>query len=359
MVTIKDVATKAGVSISTVSNVINKRKFVSDELIERVNITVQELGYVANPIAQNMKLKNTKTVGVITSDLCGLFYPYVLKGIYEVLNAGGYKVIVIDLDGMNDRLGSIKKFRDGVESLIFSRVDGIIFSSTLSGEMEVGIINEIKETYSYQRDIGLVCIESDLSKFGVDSVFSDSVDGADKATSHLINIGCKRIGHITGPLFISVVQERIAGYKNAMSRSGFAVDDATMISNGDYTHRSGYLAMKDLLHKMPDIDGAFIANDQMSIGALKALSEEGKAVPDEVKIVGYDDVFIASVMEPALSTIHIKKHFFGKKAAELLVEQIEGKKQNHPAVAIEIETSLVERKSTVKAAPEDWILVNW
>jgi len=142
-------------------------------------------------------------------------------------------------------------------------------------------------------------------------------------------------------------------------RSGFAVDDAAMLAYGDYTHRSGYIAMKELLQKMPDLDGVFVANDQMCIGALKALSEAGKAVPDQVKLVGHDDVFIASAIEPALSTIHIKKHFFGIKSAELLVEQIEGKKQTQEAVSIEIESALVVRKSTVKDAPEDWILINW
>jgi len=359
MVTIKDVATKAGVSISTVSNVINKSKYVSDKLVGRVNAAVYELGYIANPIAQNMKRKYTRTIGVITSDLCGLFYPYVLKGIYEVLNARGYKVIVIDLDGINDRMGSIKKFRDGVGSLIISRVDGIIFSSTISGELEVDIIKEIKDTHADQRFIGLVCVESDLSMFGLDSVFSDSIEGADKATSHLIDVGCRRIGHITGPKYISIVQERVMGYKNAMKRASLAVDDATMISNGDYTHRSGYLAMIDLYQKMPDIDGVFIANDQMSIGALKALSEVGKSVPEEVKIVGYDDVFIASAIEPSLSTIHIKKHFLGKKSAELLLNQIKSKKHSREAVSFEIESTLVVRKSTVKDAPDDWILVNW
>jgi DNA-binding LacI/PurR family transcriptional regulator len=147
-----------------------------------------------------------------------------------------------------------------------------------------------------------------------------------------------------------------------MRRNGLEVDDARMIANGDYTHKSGYLAMKELLHKMPDIDGVFAANDQMSVGAMKALFEAGKRIPDDVKVIGYDDVFIASVLEPSLSTIHIQKHLMGKKAAELLIGQLESTEahsERGAASAVEIESRLVIRRSTVKNAIDDWILVDW
>ncbi len=359
MVTINDVAKRAGVSISTVSNVLNNRKFVSEDLARRVNIAVQELGYTANPIAQNMKLKRSKTVGVITADLCGLFYPYLLKGMYEVFSEKGYRLVIMDIDGINDRLGSIKKLYESVNSLIQSRVDGIVFFSSVPKEMEGGIVRDIKNMSSSKHNVGLVCIENDLSKYGIDSVFASSFKGAVMATEHLIGIGCKRIGHISGPQYITVAQERIEGYKYAMKRNGLEVNEAAMIAHGDYTHKSGYLAMHELLKKMDKIDGVFVANDQMSVGALKALSEVSLRVPQDIKLIGYDDVFIASVLEPSLSTIHIKKNLKGKKSAELLVNQIEGKLEPHAPIKIEIEPSLVVRKSTVENTPEDWILMNW
>lgn len=360
MASIKDVAKRAGVSISTVSNVLNKSKYVSDELKIRVNVAVQELGYQANPIAQNMKFKNTKTVGIITADLCGLFYPYVLKGMYEIFYKKGYQVIILDSDGLNDRLGSIKKLREGIHRLILNRVDGIVFASTVPESLEKGIAEDIKRMASNYKNkkIGLVCVETDLSGYGIDSVFSNSVIGAEKATSHLIDMGCKRIGHITGPIFTSVAQDRLRGYKNILSKHGHAFHEA-MIAEGNYTHKSGYSAMKELLQKTPDIDGVFVANDQMSVGALKALSEAGKRVPQDIKMVGYDDVFIASVLEPPLSTIHIRKNYMGSKAAELLIEQIEENKESRKPAAIELESRLVVRKSTSIQAPEDWILVDW
>ncbi len=360
MASIKDVAKRAGVSISTVSNVLNKSKYVSDELKIRVNVAVQELGYQANPIAQNMKFKHTKTVGIITADLCGLFYPYVLKGMYEIFYKKGYQVIILDSDGLNDRLGSIKKLREGIHRLILNRVDGIVFASTVPESMEKGIAEDINRMASGKnKKVGLVCVETDLSGYGIDSVFSNSVVGAEKAASHLIDMGCKRIGHITGPIFTSVAQDRLRGYKNILAKHSHPYDEATMIAEGNYTHKSGYSAMKQLLAKMPDIDGVFVANDQMSVGALKALCEAGKRVPQDIKLIGYDDVFIASVLEPPLSTIHIRKNYMGSKAAELLIEQIERGSEARKPAAVELESRLVVRKSTSIQAPEDWILVDW
>jgi DNA-binding LacI/PurR family transcriptional regulator len=360
MISIKEVAQKAGVSISTVSNVINKKKYVSEDLAKRVLLAVEELGYYANPFAQKMKLKQSKVVGIITVDLRGMFYPYILKGVDEVLNELGYQLIAIDLNGASNRDETAKKLRESISDLIKNRVDGIIFPSMVTDEEQEGI-NAIIRKSRLNRNTAFVCIEKNLSKFGIDSIFTDSIIGANKAASHLIDIGCRHIGHITGPIFYSIVQDRIQGYKNALFRNGFDIEDEKMISNGDYTHQSGYLAMKELLLKMPEIDGVFIANDQMSVGAMKAISEAGKKIPEDIKVIGYDDVFIASVLEPSLSTIHIRKQFMGKRAAELLIEQIENplERVKNGVSSIELESKLMIRKSTVKNAADDWIFVNW
>lgn len=360
MVTIHDVAKRAGVSISTVSNVLNKNKYVSDDLARRVNAAVQELKYTANPIAQKMKIKYTKTIGVITADLCGLFYPYILKGMYDVLNGKGYRLIIMDSEGGHDSLGGIKKFQESITGLIQDRMDGIVFASTVPEEIEAGIIQDTMNHPSFRKNTAFVCIEKNLSKYGIDSVYTDSETGAEMAASHLIENGCSRICHISGPLFVTIAQDRVRGYKNTMKKHNLEVDDNRMISYGDYTHKSGYIAMKELLHKMPDLDGVFAANDQMSVGAMKALFEAGKRIPEDVKIIGYDDVFIASVLEPSLSTIHVQKYRMGKNAAELLLSQIEEKKEfPSRGTEIELEPKLIVRMSTVKNAPNDWILVDW
>jgi len=360
MVTIHDVAKRAGVSISTVSNVINKNKFVSADLVQRVNVAVEELKYSANPIAQKMKIQNTNTIGVITADLCGLFYPYILKGMYDIFNAKGYRLVVLDSEGIHDHLGSIKKFQESIFGLVRDRMDGIVFASMVPENIEAGIIREAMNLPSFRKNTRFVSIEKNLGKYGIDSVFTDSEIGGEMAVSHLIETGCRKIGHITGPFFFTIAQDRVRGYRNTMNRNGLEVDERRMIAYGDYTHKSGYLAMKELLQKTPDIDGVFVANDQMSVGAMKALFEAGKRIPEDVKVIGYDDVFIASVLEPSLSTIHIQKYLMGKKAAELLLAQIEGEKeQSSIGTEIELEPKLIVRRSTVKGASDDWIIVDW
>jgi len=359
MASIKEVAKRAGVSIATVSNVLNNTKYVSDELRIKVNIAVQELGYEADPIASQMKSKQTKTIGVITADMCGLFYPYVVKGIYEIINKNGYNIIILDTNSINDRMGSFEKEMTSFKKLISSRVDGIIFASTVAESVEKSYFKEIKKLANAHKKIALVSIERDFSKYGIDSVFSDSIAGAKKATNHLIDLGCKRIGHITGPIYAKVSQDRLLGYKQAMEAAGLPVDEDTMVTNGDYTHQRGYVALKELLTLMPDMDGVYIANDQMAVGALKALSECQKKVPEDVKVIGYDNVFIASLVEPSLSTINIRKRRIGIEAARILLERIENPDLDQGTTAIEMETRLVVRKSTVINDPEDWILSDW
>jgi DNA-binding LacI/PurR family transcriptional regulator len=189
-------------------------------------------------------------------------------------------------------------------------------------------------------------------------VHTNSVKGAEKATRHLLDVGCRRIGHITGPVFTRVAQDRIAGFRNAISAAGLPMEDR-MITNGDYTHRSGYAAMRELLNQMPDIDGVFIANDQMSVGALRAINEAGRRVPSDIKVIGYDDVFVASVLETPLSTIHIRKRHMGIEAARLLLSRIQSLNEVPAPRLIELESRLVVRKSTSANAPEDWIMVDW
>lgn len=355
---IKDVAKRAGVSISTVSNVVNQTKFVSEELAKRVRIAVQELNYRPDPVAKSMKSRHSRNIGVIATDICGLFYPYVIKGLFEVLNKNGYNMIIIDSNGLNDQFGSIERVMEGLSHLVHSRVDGIVFSSIFPESIEPIQMKKILKMTDDQRKVALVSVETDFSKYGIDSVYTNSIKAAEKATRHLLDVGCRRIGHITGPIFTRVAQDRVLGYKNAMAASGLPVDDH-MITNGDYTHRSGYNAMRELLAQMPDIDGVFIANDQMSVGALRAISESGRSVPGDIKVIGFDDVFIASVMETPLSTIHIRKRHMGIEAARLLLSRIQMQGDPMPPRLIELDSRLVVRKSTSASAPEDWIMVDW
>ena len=359
MIGIKDVAKKAGVSISTVSNVLNQSKYVSPELVKRVEQAAAELNYVANPIARSMKNKKTGLIGVVTADLCGVFYPYVIRGISSVAEQKGYQVILCDAKGIYGDPQAIHREFELFNRLFSSKVDGIIFVSTVKKEESEEYLQKLQSIANTHKRMPFVSLERDFTAVGIDSVYFDGFSNSQMAVQHLIDNGCRRICHITGPREMAVVLERIDGYLEALNRNGLAVEKEKMISFGDYTHQSGYLAMKKLLEKCPDVDGVFAANDQMAVGALRYLKEAGKKIPDEVKVIGYDDVFLASMVEPSLSSIHIKKRHAGIKAAAMLIEQIESGENITKPRGILMEGSLVVRSSTVSGTPQDWDLVEW
>ena len=356
MPSIKDVAKRANVSIATVSHVVNKTKFVSEELKIKVNIAIKELGYVPDPIARNMKTKKTMTIGVITTDICGLFYPYIVKGIYEETIQKGYNIIIADTNGIVDRAGSFKKEMECFKRMTANRVDGIIFASSVSEGDERNYLNEINKLVCTNKKVALVSVERDFSKYGISSVFSNNFVGAKQAVEHLIDVGCKKIAHVGGPIYSKVTQDRLEGYKNAIENANLSFDD-NMLANGDYTHQSGYIAIKEILSKSMDIDGIFVANDQMAVGVLKALNEFNLKVPKQIKVIGYDNVFISNIVDPPLSTINIRKKSMGIQAAKMLLKQIDN--NDSELDVVELETRLVVRKSTVQNAPEDWILSDW
>lgn len=355
---IKDVAKRAGVSISTVSNVLNKSRYVSPELVRRVEAAVEELSYEVNPMGRGLKNNKSGTIGVITEDMCGVFYPYVLKGINEIATRRGYQITICDTQGTYGDQMAFQREREFFQKFVASRVDGIIFVSMVSDDEKEKYFAEIKEMAKRYKNIALVSIERDFTSEGIDSVYFDGYANAIMAVQHLVDCGCKRICHITGPTALQIAQERIQGYKHCMEENGLALDEERMIARGDYTHQSGYAAMEQLMAAVPDLDGVFCGNDQMAIGALKYLKEKGIRVPEDVKLIGYDDVFLASVVEPSLSTIHIQKKHVGIEAAKLLFDRIDCDDERE-ARGMKREGRLVVRKSTVKDATEDWDIIEW
>lgn len=358
---IKEVATKAGVSIATVSNVLNKSKYVSPELVKRVEKAVKELNYKVDPIASGMKSKKSKTIGVITQDICGVFYPYIMKGINSIADEKGYQVIMCDVDGSSHSSEiALGRERALFHKLLASRVDGIIFVSAITGEGQDEYFAELKKMARNKNGaIPMVSLERDLTMLGIDSVYFDSYNNVQKAVEHLAKCGCKKVGHIAGPVELQIANERRKGYEDYLKLHDMELDEEKMIAYGDYTHQSGYTAMKDLLENVPDIDGVFCSNDQMAIGALRYLKERNIDIPGQIKIIGYDDAFVSSVVEPPLSTIHIQKKTAGRRAATVLFERIEREGNDEMAVGIKLESRLIVRKSTKEDAKEDWDLNDW
>lgn len=357
MSNIKDVAKYAGVSISTVSNVINKTKYVSPELVQSVENAIKVLGYEVNPVARSMKSNKSGIIGILTEDLCGIFYPYIIKGISSVLEKAGYQIMICDMMGQYMVNDALEREYELIKKLISNRVDGIIFVSLVPTEKRKLYCNKLLKITNENKKVPIVSIERNLSEFGIDSVYFDSYENAKMAVKHLIKCGCKKIAHITGPMNMEVAYQRTVSYIDTMK--DYKIYNDGLVYYGDYSHKSGYIGMKHLIDNSPDIDGVFCANDQIAVGALKLLKQYKKRIPDDIKVMGYDDVFISSMVEPAISTVHIKKHETGVRAAKLLLERMSKDNISQEAIAIKMESSLVVRKSTVSDAPADWILSDW
>lgn len=343
---IKDVAKHSGTSISTVSNVLNKRRNVSDELVQRVLASVEELGYVVNPMASSLKSRKSGVIGVIISDINCIFFPPMLKGICNVLSAAGYTVSLYDSKQKPDQ--EIKY----IEYLRNTMAEGVILDSVAAGSKA----SYFEKLIRSDNLMPIVCVENDMLRFGFDSVMIDNQAGARTAAGHLIEMGCRRIVHITNHNNSLVARDRLEGYWEALKEAGIRRDSA-LICEGDFSPQSGYEAMSGIIRKGVSFDGVFAANDQMAIGALRALEVAGISVPEDVKIVGYDNTFVSSMVNPSLTTISVPSFQMGTSAAHLLLDRM--KQQNSDPRRILLEYELLIRRSTVATAKTSWDMTYW
>ena len=347
MSSIKDVAKQANVSIATVSNALRGTKHVSKELLERVNSAVRELDYEINPFASSLKSRKTHTIGIVVTNMNRIFFPQVIKGIHDYFEKRDYSLTIYDTD---DKFKKEKKF---IEMLKTSWVDGIILDSVTEMDNREDYFKYLSELGSKSKKIPVISIERNFSSFGIDSICSDNLLGSKIATEHLLSIGCKNIAHITGPGNSCITHERINGYTSEMKKAGLK----TIIESGDFSPLSGYQAMKELLLKGEAIDGVFASNDQMAIGAMKAIKEHGLRIPEDIKVIGYDNTFVASIVNPSLSTINVPKFQLGTSAAELLMGRMED--PNRKITNIDLPVQLITRQSTDPKGSGTWELFGW
>jgi len=346
MASIKDVAKLANVSIATVSNAIHKTKPVSKELKLRIDGAISELSYEINPIARGLKRKSTLTIGVVVTDMNRIFFPQVIKGIHDYFTKAGYSLSFFDT---NDNLD---KERDVVKTLKSNWVDGIIIDS-VADTSEQDYFNYLAQLKSNSKKIPVVSIERDLTSYQIDSIIVDNFEGGHTATQHLINLGCKEILHISGPLSSCIVKDRINGYRSATKNVGLKEH----IVNGNFSPMSGYKAMKDVLLSGAKVDGVFAANDQMAIGAIKALREHGRKIPEDVKVVGFDNIFIASMVNPSLTSVNVPKYQMGQFAAKILHDRF--KDSDLKIQTKKLPSKLITRQSTDLDGDQTWELFGW
>ncbi|ADL08468.1 LacI family DNA-binding transcriptional regulator [Thermosediminibacter oceani] len=332
MPTIKDIALLAGVSVTTVSRALNGYSDVSEATRQKIKKIAEELNYTPNSIARGLVMKKTNTVGLVVSEIIkpGVYHPFfleVLSGIKAALHKSGYDIILFTVDPESQGKTSYERLCKE------RKVDGTIVQGL---KLSDPYIEQIKST-----DIPTVLIDIPILTERVGYVSSDNVKGAFDAVNYLVQIGHSEIGFINGHKDAAVSIERLEGYRKALEHHGIPYDER-YVAYGDYTQQSGAEAFKELLREIPQITAVFCASDLMAVGALKAAGEMGKKVPGEISIVGFDDIELATIITPNLTTIRQEKYRIGYKAAELLLSIIRGEKPRHVVVP----HRLVVRQST-------------
>ncbi len=351
MTGIKEVARKAGVSISTVSNVMNETKPVSPELKARVLDAIEELQYEVNPVGRGLKSNKTNQVGVIVPSFNQVYFPAVLQGINEAGVKYGYTILVFETNG------DVELEKQHVRFLQHSWSDGIILASYANREniSERKYIRSLVDSGNRKKQIPVVSLENVLDP-GIDAVVIDNKKAASTAVNHLISLGHKSIAHIAAPLRFQIGNLRLEGYRDTMKQAGLTVDE-DLIGEGDYSPVSGYDAMKRILKKRKKFTAVFAGNDQMGIGVIRALLDEGFRVPEDVAVIGIDNNFPSTLITPSLSSVNLPKYDLGFQAMHLLSERMKDPKR--PRIVITLESELVVRKSTSAEGSGTWNLKGW
>jgi LacI family transcriptional regulator, galactose operon repressor len=307
--TMKRIAAELGVSTTTISKVLNDQPDIGKATRARVLAKVEELGYRPNAVARSLTLRRTHTLGVVIPDLMHSFFVEIVAGIEAVMSAKGYGLLLCS-SGENPG-----KERSELQMLRARQVDGIVLASAhASGNTDV-----LKQVTSL--GCALVMIDrDDHARIRCHRVLTDDEKVGRLATSHLASLGRRAIAHIAGPPIVHA-RRREAGYLTALAEHGLESRPEWIVRSG-FMEADGYSAMKQLLARRPSVDAVFAANDPAAIGAMKAMWEAGLRVPEDVAVVGAGDVAHGDLLRVPLTTVSWSKEELGRRAAELLLEQI-------------------------------------
>jgi LacI family transcriptional regulator len=332
--TMKRIASELGVSITTVSKVLNNRDDIGHETRARVLAKVAELGYQPNAVARSLTLRRTHTLGIVIPDLMHSFFVEIVAGLESVARPRGFGLL---LCSSNE---DPAKERDEIEMLRQRQVDGIVLASA----------NATGNSDLLQRlgtlGIGLVMIDrDDHPAVRCDRVITDDEEVGRLATGHLLERGCRAPAHIAGPPIVHA-KRRADGYRAALKEHGIRAR-AEWIVRGGFKEADGYRAMQKLLALRPRIDGVFAANDPAAIGAMKAIWEAGLRVPQDVKVVGAGHIAMGDLLRVPLTTVSWSREDQGRRAGELLFERLRTEtKERDRFRRVIIPPEIVAREST-------------
>jgi LacI family transcriptional regulator len=329
--TMKRIAIELGVSITTVSKVLNNHADISEATRSRVLAKVEELGYQRNAVARSLTLRRTHTLGIVIPDLMHSFFVEIIAGIEPVASSSGYGLLLCS-SGEDPR-----KERAELEMLRGRQVDGIVLASSYASANTDMLLRLTRLGTS------LVMIDrDDYPGVRCHRVLTDDERVGALATSHLLHVGRRAIAHIGGPPIVHA-KRREKGWRDALRAGAVHVPDEWLVRGG-FMESDGYRAMKRLLALRPRIDAVFAANDPAAIGAMKAVWDEGLRVPGDIAVVGVGDIALGDLLRVPLTTVGWSRKEQGRNAAELLLKAVEQEGEEEPQRVI-IPPQLIVRES--------------
>jgi len=348
---IKDVALRANVSIATVSNVLNGTKAVSEPLRVRVLSAVEELDYKANPLGKSLKKGRTNSIAMIIPSITSIFFPPLIKSLQQNAETNDFSMLLFGSSG------DLKKEKKCVEEAVSHGVDGIFISSCANpSDPKAGpYIDYLCNLKNGNRKIQIICMESALSPY-LNAVEANDREGTIQAVEHLLSIGRKNIAYIASPQNYQMGNARKKGYLEALRARGIS-SDPRYITEGDYSALSGYECMQTLLGSDIPIDAVACGNDQMAIGAMRAIKEAGLSIPGDIAVMGYNDNAPSSLVSPALSTMHVPKTEMGAESFRLFQRSLDDPEA--APLHVRLTTELIIRGSTDPDAGASWDLTGW
>lgn len=336
--TLKEIASTLGISITTVSKALKNYPDVSDKTRKAVIALAEELSYIPNSFAVNLRTKESKTIGLIIPEVVHHFFSGVVNGIIDEAEKNGYLVIILQ---SNESLELEKK---QVALLINKRVDGIIMS--LSNESNDDI--HLKEIL--RKEIPFVQFDKISKLIPSSKVIINDQKAAMEAVQHLIDMGCKKIAHIRGLENPQNAIDRFLGYKKALEKNGIPFDPKLVYACKEITFEQGVAFAQQILEEDKGIDGIFVITDLVAVGVLAHFNEKGIQVPNQIAVIGFSNWLVSQVITPKLSTVDQPSYKMGVAAFNLLLEEIVSRKAGkafEPRI-IELNTEVIPRESTLK-----------
>ncbi|MGX9290350.1 LacI family DNA-binding transcriptional regulator [Bacillus sp. A015] len=323
MATIKDVAKAAQVSVATVSRVLNDTGYVHTDTKTRVTQAMQELNYFPNEVARSLFNRESRLIGLILPDITNPFFPQLARGVEDEIHAHGFRLLFGNSDEDREKeLAYLQTFKQ-------NQVVGVI-----------AVTNE-PESDMYNDDLPVVFLDRTVPN--APSVFADAATGGKMAAMELIKRGSRQITLLKGPAHLQTARQRFKGALDVLTEKGV---DFHVMSNASFSFQEARKSAKALFQLYPETDGIIASNDIVATAVIHEALRNGKAIPDEVQIIGFDDIPQSELLFPSLSTIRQPAYDMGKKAAKLLIKSIQKQPIDQPVIQMPV--SFIERETTRK-----------